>query len=53
MLVSTPTSCINIYVDNKSNYCIYYCLCINKKKQKEKNKSLEEKNTEFHIFGPN
>ena len=34
MLVSTPASCINIYVDNKNNYCIFYCLCINKKKKK-------------------
>ena len=31
MLVSTPASCINIYVDNKTNYCIFYCLCIKKK----------------------
>ena len=35
MLVSTPASCINIYVDNKNNYCIFYCLCINKKNKKK------------------
>ena len=42
MLVSTPASCINIYVDNKNNYCIFYCLCIKKKKKFEKYQYFKE-----------
>ena len=40
MLVSTPASCINIYVDNKNNYCIFYCLCINKKNIKTSKQAI-------------